>query len=81
MVSGRGTVESFTINHQQWIPGSDHYVIAWVSIVEQPDVRLTTNLVGIDENDVQIGMPVQVTFEQLDDEIYLPLFAPAEENS
>ena len=29
-------VETYTINHQQWIPGSDPYIIAWVSIDEQP---------------------------------------------
>jgi uncharacterized protein len=75
-VSGRGTVASFTINYQQWIPGSEPYVIAWVEIDEQPDVRLTTNLVGIDADDVTIGMPVSVVFEAVGDEIFLPLFTP-----
>ena len=51
-VSGRGHVETFTVNYQQWIPGSDPYIIAWVSIDEQPDVRLTTNLVDVEPDDV-----------------------------
>ena len=72
-VSGRGVVESFTVNYQQWIPGADPYIVAWVSIDEQPDVRLTTNLVGIEPGQVSIGMPVEVTFEQADD-VWLPLF-------
>jgi uncharacterized OB-fold protein len=76
-VSGRATVESFTVNRQQWIPGSEPYVIAWVSINEQPDVRLTTNLVDIDEEEVEIGMPVQVVFEKVGEEVFLPLFTPA----
>jgi len=76
-VSGRATVESFTVNRQQWIPRSESYVIAWVSIVEQPDVRLTTNLVDVDEQEVEIGMPVQVVFEKVGEEIFLPLFTPA----
>ena len=59
-VSGRGHVETFTVNYQQWIPGSDPYIIAWVSIDEQPDVRLTTNLVDVEPDDVRIGMPVRV---------------------
>ena len=59
-VSGRGHVETFTVNYQQWIPGSDPYIIAWVSIDEQPDVRLTTNLVDVEPEDVRIGMPVRV---------------------
>lgn len=80
VVSGRGTVASFTVNIQQWIPGSEPYVIAWVAIDEQPDVRLTTNLVGIDADDAQIGMPVSVVFEPIgDDGVYLPLFTPAEQ--
>ncbi len=74
-VSGRGTVASFTVNHQQWIPGSEPYVIAWVSIAEQPDVRLTTNLVGLEPDDLRIGMEVEVVFEHHDD-VYLPLFRP-----
>jgi uncharacterized protein len=77
-VSGRGRVETFTINYQQWIPGSDPYVIAWVSIDEQPDVRLTTNLVDIDADEVRIGMPVKVVFEAVSDEVFLPLFTPAQ---
>jgi len=75
-VSGRGTILSFTVNHQQWIPGSEHYVIALVEIAEQPDVRLTTNLVGCDEADVYVSMPVEVTFEQHED-VWLPLFRQA----
>jgi uncharacterized protein len=75
-VSGRGTVESFTVNLQQWIPGSDPYIVAWVSIVEQPDVRLTTNLVDLEPTQVTIGMAVDVVFEENGD-VHLPLFGPA----
>jgi uncharacterized OB-fold protein len=74
-VSGRGHVETFSVNHQQWLPGSDLYIIAWVSIDEQPDLRLTTNLVDVEPADVAIGMAVEVVFEQNDD-VYVPLFRP-----
>lgn len=76
-VSGRATVASYTVNHQQWIPGSDPYVVAWVTIVEQADVRLTTNLVDLEPEDVAIGMEVAVRFEEHDG-VYLPLFGPVE---
>jgi len=75
-VSGRGTVHTYTINHQEWIPGSDPYVVGLVAIDEQPDVRLMTNLVGCDPDDELIGRPVEVVFEANDD-VYLPLFRPA----
>jgi uncharacterized protein len=76
-VSGRGRLESFTVNYQQWIPGSDPYIIAWVSLEEQPELRLTTNLVGVEPDDVEIGMPVRVIFEENED-VFLPLFTPVQ---
>jgi len=76
VVSGRGVVHSFTVNHQQWIPGSDPYVIGLVTIAEQEDVRLTTNLVDCAPDAVRIGMAVEVTFERSDD-VWLPLFKPS----
>jgi uncharacterized OB-fold protein len=76
-VSGRATVHTFTVNHQPWIPGFDPpYVVAIVEIEEQPSLRLTTNIVGCAVTDVEIGMPVQVRFEDIGDDIFLPLFEP-----
>ncbi len=74
-VSGRATVHSFTVNHQPWDGVGDTYVIALVTLAEQDDLRLTTNLVGIEPGDVRIGMPVEVVFED-HDPVYLPLFRP-----
>jgi hypothetical protein len=77
-VSGRATVATFTLNHQQWVPSPDHpYAIAIVEIAEQQDVRLMTNIVGCQPEDVHIGMPVKVCFEQHED-VFIPVFEPAE---
>jgi uncharacterized OB-fold protein len=77
VASGRGTVASFTINHQPWYPGLDPpYVIAMVELDDQPSVRLTTNIVGCDVDDVRIGMPVRAVFERYDD-VWIPFFEPA----
>jgi hypothetical protein len=77
--SGRGTVATFTVNHQPWIPGFDPpYVIAIVELPEQEGLRLTTNLVGCAPEAVRIGMPVRVVFEPYDD-VWIPLFEPAPE--
>jgi uncharacterized OB-fold protein len=76
-VSGRATVATFTVNAQPWIPGFDPpYAIAVVEIDEQPDVRLTTNIVGCPPEAVNIGLAVKVVFEQYDD-VWLPLFETA----
>ena len=76
-VSGRATVVSYTVNHQRWMPGMEvPYTIGLVELVEQADLRLTTNLVGCAPDAVEIGMPVRVTFREVSDEIALPLFEP-----
>lgn len=77
-VSGCGFVESFTVNHKVWMPGlPESYVLALVRIAEQADVRLVTNIVGCDPEDVTFGMPVRVLFEQAED-LWIPLFEPDE---
>jgi uncharacterized protein len=75
-VSGRATVVAYTENVHGWIPGSEPYLIGLVAIDEQPDVRLTTNLIGIEPEAVETGMVVEVVFEHQDD-VWLPLFRPA----
>lgn len=74
--AGRGTVHTFTVNHQAWIPGFDPpYVVAIVELPEQEGLRLTTNIVGLPPDEVRIGLPVEVTFEAHDD-VWIPLFRP-----
>ncbi|HJQ85664.1 MAG TPA: Zn-ribbon domain-containing OB-fold protein, partial [Candidatus Binatia bacterium] len=76
-VSGRATVVSFTVNHQRWMPGLEvPYTIGLVELVEQPDLRLTTNLVGVDPAAVRVGVPVKVTFRPVSDDVALPVFEP-----
>ncbi len=79
VVSGRATVIGFTVNHHQWLPGFEPpYVIANVALAEDPTVRLTTNIVGCEPDEVHVGQEVMVRFEQHDD-VWLPLFEPTGE--
>ena len=79
-VSGRATVATFSVNHQPWMPGPElPFIVAIVEIVEQPSVRLTTNIVNCAPDDARIDMPVRVVFEHHPDpdgDIYIPLFTP-----
>ena len=75
-LSGRATVATFTVNHHPWDGSTEPWVVALVELDEQPDVRLMTNIVGIDPEEVAIGMPVQVVFED-HDPVFVPLFEPA----
>jgi uncharacterized OB-fold protein len=75
-VSGRGSVTSFTVNHQPWVPGlPERFVLALVSIAEQDDVRLVSNIVNCPPDSVTMGMPVKVLFEQHED-LWVPFFEP-----
>jgi uncharacterized OB-fold protein len=74
--SGKGHITTFSINYKKWVPElPDHYVLALVSIAEQEDVRLATNIVNCDPADVRFGMPVKVLFRQVED-IWVPFFEP-----
>ena len=76
-LSGKGAVASYTINHQAWMPNMKvPFIIALVELAEQKDLRLTTNLINCPIDAVRIGMPVKVTFRNLNDEVALPLFEP-----
>lgn len=73
-VAGTGIVDTFTVNHQKWLPGLETpFVIARVAIDGAPGVYLTTNIVGCPVDAVDIGDRVRVTFEQ-QGEVYFPLF-------
>ena len=75
-VSGKATLAGFTVNHRFSLPGMPApYVIAQVAIAEDPRVRLTTNIVDSDPDQLELGQQVEVVFEQLED-VWLPLFRP-----
>lgn len=75
--SGMGTVESWTINHQPWMPGLEvPFALAIVSLDDQPGVRLTARLCDVALDAIHIGMAVKVGFEPRED-VHIPLFTPA----
>jgi len=78
VVSGKGTVLSFTVNVQQWVPGQEPYMIVLVTMDEQPDLRLTALVVGVPLDSAPgdvIGRRVETRFLARDG-IYYPTFVP-----
>lgn len=77
--SGKGTVYAFTIVHRSPPPFREHcpYVAAVVELDE--GARMPSNIVIDDPSpdNLSIGMPVEVVFEDITDEISLPKFKPA----
>ncbi len=76
-VSGRGSVYSYTVvksNSPSYFLADIPYVVAIIQLDE--GVRMLSNVVDCDPDDVCCDMPVEVIFEKLDDEFTLPKFKP-----
>jgi uncharacterized OB-fold protein len=77
--SGRATVLTWTVNHHQFHPDvPPPNIIAVVVLSEQDDLRLATNLVDCEPDEVRCGLAVTVRFERHPGAWY-PVFAPAVE--
>jgi uncharacterized OB-fold protein/acyl dehydratase len=74
--SGHGTVYSYVVHHHPPVPGREPpFVVALVELAE--GVRMVGNVIGCPPEKVHIGMPVEVTFERVDDDLTLPQWTPA----
>jgi uncharacterized OB-fold protein len=73
-MSGRGTVYSYTVAVQAFLPGLGPYCVAMVEIEEQPDVRLVGLLVGCTSDTVVVGLPVQAEFLNPSTDVWVPCF-------
>ena len=51
-------------------------MLAVVELEEQHNLKLVTNIVECAEEDLRCGMPVEVTFEKITDQVTLPVFRP-----
>ncbi len=79
-LSGRGTVFSWIVVHQSQHPAFNADAPYNVTIVElEEGPRLHTNLIGCNNDDIRIGMPVEVVFDKVNDEVTLPKFRPRKE--
>jgi uncharacterized OB-fold protein len=72
-----GTIRSWTVVRQSFLPGFDDdlpYVLADVALDDDEDLRLIGRLVDGPDAPIRLGAPVEVTFEQLDDGVAVPAF-------
>ena len=76
-VSGRGEVFSFNVMHQVYHPGFAAEVPYAVAVVQlEEGARMISNVIGVKPHELRCGMPVEVVFEKLNDEITLTKFRP-----
>ena len=77
-VKGRGEVFSFNIMHQVYHPAFAAEIPYAVVVVRlEEGAKIVSNLVGIKPHDIRCGMPVEVFFEKVSDEVTVPKFRPA----
>jgi uncharacterized OB-fold protein len=79
-MSGQATLYTWTIPEQAFHPffaDKLPYVYATVDLVEQPNLRMVTNIVDCPQEDLEAGMSLQVTFAEISPGLTLPYFRPA----
>ena len=78
-LSGKGKVYSYIIYHQAYHPSYKDdipYALAIIQLDEGP--RMESNITDCHLEDIKIGMPVELYFDDVTEDISLPKFKPAE---
>ncbi len=73
---GTGTVFSYVVHRHPPVPGKDlPIVIALVDLDE--GVRMVAEVVDVPDDEIEIGMRLRVDFNQVDDDLTLPIWRRA----
>ena len=77
-VSGRGTVYSYTFVHRAVAAGQElPFVIAVIELDGAEGLRMISNLVDTPADEIQIGLAVEVAWEDMSDDLAIPRFRAA----
>ena len=76
--SGRGAVYSWCVVHQPVHPGwKDELPFTIVEVELEEGVRIRSTVVDVAPSELRIGMPVELIYEDVTDEVTLPKFKRA----
>ena len=53
------------------------YNIVQVELEEDPQVLIMGNVVGVDDSELKVGMPVKITFDDVTDDVTIPRWTAA----
>ncbi|WP_050616115.1 Zn-ribbon domain-containing OB-fold protein [Bacillus testis] len=71
--SGKGTIYSYVVYHRPVHPGFEvPYEVVLVEMEE--GVRIVSNMVDCEPEDIYIGMPVELVIDEVADDLVLPKF-------
>ena len=76
-VSGRGRLFTWVRVHRAFLPGYQDrvpFLTALVELEEDARLRLATFLREVPPGGLRVGLPVEVTFERVDERLTLPIF-------
>jgi uncharacterized OB-fold protein len=79
-LSGKGRVYSWSVMHSGGNPGFEDripYVVLVVELDEQKGLLTIGNIFDCATEDIEIDLPLEVTWEDVNDEITLPQWRPA----
>jgi uncharacterized protein len=80
-LSGRGRVYSWSVMHSGGNPGFEDripFVVLVVELDEQKGLFTIGNIVDCPPENIEIDLPLEVTWEDVTDEITLPQWRPTE---
>ena len=76
VAAGTGTVFSYVVHRHPPVPGKElPIVIALIDLDE--GVRMVGEVVDVADDEIEIGMPLRVDFNRIDDELTLPVWRRA----
>jgi uncharacterized OB-fold protein len=78
--SGGGKISTWTVVHKAWFPAfaaEIPYNVVQVELEEGP--RLTASMRGLPNENLRVGLPVVIEFDEVTSEITLPRFRPRDE--
>ena len=78
-VSGRGTLETWTMVYQPYHPfffDKVPYSLCVVELAEEENLKVVSNMVDCAEEDFRIDLPVEVVFREVGPGLTLPQFRP-----
>ncbi len=73
VASGRGTVFSYVVHRHPPVPGRELPILIGLVDLEE-GVRMVGELVGVEADEIEIGMPVTVDFHRVDEDLTLPVW-------
>jgi hypothetical protein len=76
-VTGAGEVYTFTLMHRPVAADMKlPFVVAVIALQGSGGLRIISNLVDVDPDEVEIGMPVELVWEDMSENLAVPRFRP-----